>query len=550
MKKKILIGGICTLIALLLLRIALSPTAEEYNKRGDSFYSKAEYKEAFKNYRKAAQKKNGYAYYKIGILLKRNYINLFDLIKNNEIELFKNEEECFKKSAELNCPEGQNEIGKLYLDKKDYTNAFKFFSKAAEQGNMESATNLGKLYYIGLGTEKDIQKATYWFNQSKNSNEEAKFYLATIMLNENDIPIDSIKAFQYLKDAANAHFIPSYNYLGMCYTNGIGTSIDSLESIKWFLKGAKANRADAQYNLAKLLSSGVGVGINKFEESFYWYLQSAELGYNPAKDIVKNLNLNKMFCKYVSKKYDIYYSDTISYENKMKIINNEYLLPPVTYKEFDPFVRTIMRQRYANWYNLLKTLHENPLVLKQSESQKNFGLMIIKAPAHAISSGEKYCELNTYYGFTFKSLNLYINLTNNECINEIYNIKKDDNVYAFGYISSISDNRIEFATLCLSKQENLLLYYTSKMLYDIYYTLYIDPTENNIKLLINKYGEYIKAHDQQLIKDLGGIIGCIAGIKSTLYEQNLDYTDPKNILYVYDNAPGMRQSFGEYLPIN
>lgn len=549
MKKKIFIGGICALIALLLLRIVLSPTPDEYNKRGDSFYSKAEYKEAFKNYKKAAQKNNGYAYYKIGILLKRNYITYFDL-KSDEVECFKNEETCFKKSAELNCQEGQNEIGKLYLEKKDYTNAFNFFSKAAEQGNMESATNLGKLYYTGLGIGKDIQKATYWFNLSKNSDEEAKFYLASIMLNENEITLDSIKAFQYLKDAANANFIPSYNYLGMCYTNGIGTNVDSLESSKWFLKGAKANRADAQYNLAKLLSSGIGVGIDKFEESFYWYLQSAGLGYDPAKDIVKNLHLSNIYCNYINKKYDIYYSDTISYENKQKILNDNYKLPPVTYREFDPFVRTILRQRSTNWYNLLKALHENPLVLKQSESQKKFGLMIIKAPVHSISSGEKYCELNTYYGLTFKSLNLYINLVNNECINEIYNIKKDDNVYAFGYISSINDTDIGFTTLCLSKQENLLLYYTSKMLYDIYCALYIDSTEDNIKLLIKKYGEYINAHDEQLTKDLGSIIGCIESIKNALYERDLDYTDPENILSVYYNIPGIKQMFGEYLPIN
>lgn len=519
--KTFFLSVVSVVIIILLLRIVFSPTAEEYNKMGDSFYNKAEYKEAFENYKKAAQMKNGYAYYKIGILLKRNYITILD---------FKyNEEECFRKSAELACHEGQNEMGKLYLDKKDYANAFNFFNKAAEQGNKESATNLGKLFYRGLGTEKNIQEAIYWFNKSKDSDEYAKFYLAYIMFHEDEIALDSIKAFQYFNDAANSNIASSYNYLGLCYVNGIGTKIDSIESNKWFLKGAKANKADAQYNLGLNLSKGIGVKINKDEESMYWLLRSASLGFDSAIELVENSNISKIYSIYLDRKYGIYYSDTISNDRKKEIIKQYFEYPPLTYSEFNTIVRAIFKHRNINWSYILNKFNDNPLQLKNSLSYDNISLMVIKAPVHYFSSDTKYCTLKTYYGFTFKSIEFNINLVNNQCINEIYNIEKGDNVYFFGYISDINDAFIDFRTICLSRTEDQLFKYTVNMLYDIYCSMYINQSEEDIKLLTNKYGEYIITDNYKLFNDLNDIKNTINDKKETMQES---YFKP-NVLDFY-----------------
>ena len=50
------------------------------------------------------------------------------------------------------------------LKKSDYKVALESFERLAEEGNMLAQQNLAVMYNNGIGVEKDIEKANYWFN--------------------------------------------------------------------------------------------------------------------------------------------------------------------------------------------------------------------------------------------------------------------------------------------------------------------------------------------------------------------------------------------------
>ncbi|WP_268808418.1 tetratricopeptide repeat protein [Oceanospirillum multiglobuliferum] len=50
--------------------------------------------------------------------------------------------------------------------KQDPEKAFRWFKKAAEQGNTKAQYNLGLMYRSGLGVEQDMVKAVMWFKKA------------------------------------------------------------------------------------------------------------------------------------------------------------------------------------------------------------------------------------------------------------------------------------------------------------------------------------------------------------------------------------------------
>ncbi|MBP5590567.1 sel1 repeat family protein [bacterium] len=58
---------------------------------------------------------------------------------------------------------------------RNYTEAFKCFLKAAEQGHVSSQFNVGIMYYNGLGTNQNYAAAFMWFRRAaKQGHPEAK----------------------------------------------------------------------------------------------------------------------------------------------------------------------------------------------------------------------------------------------------------------------------------------------------------------------------------------------------------------------------------------
>ena len=48
----------------------------------------------------------------------------------------------------------------------DFENAFDHYIKAAQLGNSKAITQVGLMYYNGIGTEVDYEKAARWLDRS------------------------------------------------------------------------------------------------------------------------------------------------------------------------------------------------------------------------------------------------------------------------------------------------------------------------------------------------------------------------------------------------
>jgi TPR repeat protein len=77
----------------------------------------------------------------------------------------------------------QLQDGKKALDAESYSVAFTCLLPCAEAGDADAQTTVGFLYYMGLGVDRDLQKAIDWFRQAiAQGRGDAAHNLATLYL--------------------------------------------------------------------------------------------------------------------------------------------------------------------------------------------------------------------------------------------------------------------------------------------------------------------------------------------------------------------------------
>ena len=151
-------------------------------------------------------------------------------------------------SAGKNTAEEYNKKGMVAYIQKNYTEAVKWFRKAAEQGYAYAQKMLGLCYYYGQGVSQDYAEAVKWYRK-----------------------------------AAEQGYADAQNTLGVCYYYGQGVSQDYAEAVKWYRKAAEQGNAEAQYRLGVCYYNGLGVDQDD-AEAVKWYRKAAEQG-EPAAEV-------------------------------------------------------------------------------------------------------------------------------------------------------------------------------------------------------------------------------------------------------------------------
>ncbi len=209
---------------------------------GKEAYEAQSYESAIKHFRKAAEKGNAEAQFKLGNCL---YQGLG--AEQDQAEAVK----WFRKAAEQDLAKAQFNLGNSFYQgagaELDYDEAFNWYRKAAEQGLAEAQYSLGICFYQGLGTEQDYAEAVYWFR----------------------------------KAAEQGHAIAQFN-LGNCIGHELGAKRDDAEAVNWFRKAADQGLPEAQYSLGVCYAKGIGVKRNR-AESRKWYRKAAEQGFPEAQ---------------------------------------------------------------------------------------------------------------------------------------------------------------------------------------------------------------------------------------------------------------------------
>jgi len=191
----------------------------------------------------------------------------------------------YKLSALGNDGNILNQLGYMYLTgegvEADDSEAAKWFRKAAEAGNVTGQYNLGWMYETGRGVTKNIILAKRWYEKAAAQNDgDAQSRLGDIyyittgftsgktykeyekMADEFYDKRNYTEALKYYKLSALGNDGNILNQLGYMYLTGEGVEADDSEAAKWFRKAAEAGNVTGQYNLGWMYETGLGVTKN------------------------------------------------------------------------------------------------------------------------------------------------------------------------------------------------------------------------------------------------------------------------------------------------
>jgi TPR repeat protein len=140
------------------------------------------------------------------------------------------------KNAEKGDAVAQAELAATFWAQGDFASAFKWNSKAAEQGNVRAERALGMTYISGQGADPDFGKAIQWFKKAAEKGDmDSQYSLALRYVRGDHVEQNFAEAAKWLGLAANQGQPDSQVSLARRYANGEGVQKDVVEAYKWVL---------------------------------------------------------------------------------------------------------------------------------------------------------------------------------------------------------------------------------------------------------------------------------------------------------------------------
>ena len=195
-----------------------------------------------------------------------------------------------KEALELNDPEIPYLLGQIHYDKRNYLQAFTNFKKASDMGHVAATTNLGNMYYYGLGTMPDPAKAVQYLTPlAQQGDAPSQALLAFIYFNGLAGRPDYERARDLATAAARTKEPAALGVLGAAYLRGNGLRQDTEKALENLTAAAQLGDAPSNRLLGEIYYTGEG-GVAKDKDSAQYYLRRAsELGDLSALDIMQRL---------------------------------------------------------------------------------------------------------------------------------------------------------------------------------------------------------------------------------------------------------------------
>lgn len=179
-----------------------------------------------------------------------------------------------------------NERGVEAYNNSEYSEAFKWFHKAAELGYAPAQHNIGRMYNEGVGVEKDSASAVSWFRKAAQQGDtESQNILGYLFLFGQGVDKDYSEALSWFQKAANSGSSVAQNNIGYIYQEGYGVSQDYKEAMKWFRKAAEQGFDNAQFKVGEYYFKGIEISVD-YSEAERWFRLAAEQGHEEAKNYI------------------------------------------------------------------------------------------------------------------------------------------------------------------------------------------------------------------------------------------------------------------------
>ena len=163
--------------------------------------------------------------------------------------------------------DAQLSLGYMYLYGQDgvqvdYKKSFYYYELAARQNNAIALNNLGSLYFNGIGTEINYQKAAeLFFKAAQNGSDDAAVNLAFIYLSSDDSEQHEA-AINLFKEASKAGNNTAKFMLGYAHYKGFVVEQNFHKAIENIKEAAKYKLDIAQYMLGMMYRNGEGIAKN------------------------------------------------------------------------------------------------------------------------------------------------------------------------------------------------------------------------------------------------------------------------------------------------
>jgi TPR repeat protein len=172
--------------------------------------------------------------------------------------------------------------------KRNYSEAVKHYQKAANLNHFQAKTNLGYLYFNGLGVQKNYKKAFYWNKQVVDQAPDpiANFNLGLAYLKGLGVDKNYQKAMSNYKIARKMGHVSAVNSLGYMYDNGLGVKTNKQIARDYYIEAATKGDSFATNNLG-----GIAYKKGNYKEARQWYERAVSMGNKLAIKNLENLNI-------------------------------------------------------------------------------------------------------------------------------------------------------------------------------------------------------------------------------------------------------------------
>jgi hypothetical protein len=154
---------------------------------------------------------------------------------------------------------------------QDYTEAVRWYRKAAAQGDVRALNGLAYMHDHGQGVPQDHAEAVRWNRKAaERGDATAQSYVGFCYLHGQGVPQDYAEAVRWNRKAAEQGDATAQSYLGFSYFRGQGVPQDHAEAVRWYRKAGEQGDKTAQVALTIIYFKGQGVPRN-YTEAIRWF---------------------------------------------------------------------------------------------------------------------------------------------------------------------------------------------------------------------------------------------------------------------------------------
>ena len=206
---------------------------------------------------------------------------------SNEIEQY---EETCTQILNLENDKVQFEVADTLFKSDKFDLAVKWYTRAADNGNVQAQFHLAMCYEHNKGVERDLVRAAKWFTKAaEKEHAEAQFHLGRFFYNGTGVTQSYEKAVNwYSKVAEQGHPIAQHN-LGYCFEHGEGVDKNMRKAIDLYFRSAAQGYPESQLRLGFCYQHGIVVPEN-LSKAVEWYNKAAEQGSEEARKRLRDFD--------------------------------------------------------------------------------------------------------------------------------------------------------------------------------------------------------------------------------------------------------------------